>query len=72
VEQRGVAGSALGEARHLQGRLFGQLETLGFEEEQVVEVETLVEEAVTTSAIEGEQLPRDAVRSSVAPRLGTD
>jgi len=37
-----------------------------------VEVETLVEEAVTTSAIEGEQLPRDAVRSSVARRLGLD
>ncbi|MBU1183501.1 MAG: DUF4172 domain-containing protein [Proteobacteria bacterium] len=30
----------LGQARHLQGRLFGQLETLGFDEEQAVELET--------------------------------
>lgn len=58
---------------HAQGRLFGELDALGFEEErQTLEVEALVEEAVTTSAIEGERLPRDAVRSSVARRLGLE
>ncbi|MBW2733872.1 MAG: Fic family protein [Deltaproteobacteria bacterium] len=62
----------LGEARYLQGRLFGQLRTLGVEEEQALEVETIVDEAVTTSAIEGENLPPDAVRSSIARRLGLD
>lgn len=63
----------LSQAYHAQGRLFGELDSLGFEEErQAVEVEALVEEAVTTSAIEGERLSRDAVRSSVARRLGLD
>lgn len=60
----------LGEARYRQGRLIGQLHALGFEEDPAVEAEALVEEAVTTSAIEGELLPHDAVRSSVARRLG--
>ncbi|MBI5544285.1 MAG: Fic family protein [Deltaproteobacteria bacterium] len=63
----------LSRSSHAQGRLFGQLEALGFEQErQALEVEALVEEAVTTSAIEGERLSREAVRSSVARRLGLD
>ena len=61
----------LGEVRYAQGKLYGTLGSLGFEDSrQEIEVESLVEEAVTTSAIEGEQLPRPAVRSSVARRLG--
>jgi Fic family protein len=62
----------LGEARYLQGRLAGQLQTLGVELGQTLEVDTVVDEAVTTSAIEGEKLPRDAVRSSVTRQLGLD
>ena len=61
----------LGEVRYAQGKLYGALDAIGFEDSrQELEVESLVEEAVTTSAIEGEQLPRKAVRSSVARRLG--
>ncbi len=61
----------LSEACDAQGRLFGAVAALGLGEEQAaVEAEALVEEAVTTAAIEGERLARDAVRSSVARRLG--
>ena len=61
----------LGDVRYAQGKLYGALAAIGFEDSrQELEVESLVEEAVTTSAIEGEQLPRKAVRSSVARRLG--
>lgn len=61
----------LGDVRYAQGKLYGALDAIGFEDSrQELEVESLVEEAVTTSAIEGEQLPREAVRSSVAHRLG--
>ena len=62
----------LGEARFAQGRLFGELETIGFGENLRIEAGALVEEAVKTSAIEGESLPRDSVRSSVARRLGLE
>ena len=63
----------LSQAYQAQGHLFGELDALGFEEERrAVEVEAVVEEAVATSAIEGERLSRDAVRSSVARRLGLD
>jgi Fic family protein len=60
----------LSAASDRRGRLFGQLDALGFAREQ--QAEALVEEAVTTSAIEGARLSRDAVRSSVAWRLGLD
>lgn len=63
--------SPLGEACHAQGRLFGEIAVLGLEEERAsVEAEAVVEEAVTTSAIEGGRLSRASVRSSVARRLG--
>ncbi|MBI5442213.1 MAG: Fic family protein [Deltaproteobacteria bacterium] len=63
----------LAAASRAQGRLYGELGALGFEgDRQEAEAQALVEEAVTTSAIEGERLPREEVRSSVARRLGLD
>jgi len=56
----------LGAARRAQGKLLGFAEFFSLESQ----VDVLVEEAVTTAAIEGEKLDRDAVRSSVARRLG--
>jgi len=56
----------LGKARQAQGKLFGGAELFELE----IQAETLTEEALTTAAIEGENLNRDAVRSSVARRLG--
>lgn len=56
----------LGNARQAQGKLIA--ESAYFELE--LQAEVLTEEALTTAAIEGEKLDRDAVRSSVARRLG--
>ncbi|MFH1672845.1 MAG: Fic family protein [Pseudomonadota bacterium] len=56
----------IGKARQAQGKLLG--ESAFFELE--LQAEVLTEEAFTTAAIEGYKLNRDAVRSSVARRLG--
>ena len=60
----------LSEARLEQGKLLARAQSLGFELGQQAAVDILVEEAVRTSEIEGSQLNRDAVRSSVAKHLG--
>ncbi|HET6469774.1 MAG TPA: Fic family protein [Geminicoccaceae bacterium] len=60
----------LAEARRKQGLLLGGLRRIGFDMRLRAELEAVVEEAVTTSAIEGETLDRARVRSSVARRLG--
>jgi Fic family protein len=57
---------AVGRVRRAQGQLVARAEDVGLE----ARAEVLVDEAVTTAAIEGEKLPRDSVRSSVARRLG--
>ncbi len=58
--------------RDLQGRLIGRMEGLGFELREEAVLETLTEDIVKTSAIEGEFLNPIEVRSSVARRLGLD
>jgi len=60
----------LSEARLRQGRLLGKGEALGLDLGIELQVTALVDEAVTTSAIEGESLDREPLRSSVARRLG--
>ncbi|WP_299983612.1 Fic family protein [Desulfobacula sp.] len=60
----------LGNIRFSQGALITQIKELGFEIQQTARVDVLVEEALKTSAIEGERLDPDAVRSSVGRRLG--
>ena len=57
-------------ARLDQGKLLSQLTSLGFKLIREAQAEVLVEEAVKTSAIEGERLDWNSVRSSVARRLG--
>ncbi len=57
----------LGQARQAQGHLLGEVRFgLGLE----LQAELLTQEGVATAAIEGEHLNRQAVRSSVARRLG--
>ncbi|RMH40646.1 MAG: Fic family protein [Gammaproteobacteria bacterium] len=60
---------ALGECRFQQGSLLTQMRELGMEVRQQARAEVLIEEALKTSAIEGETLDPKAVRSSVARRL---
>lgn len=58
--------------RDLQGRLIGRMESMGFELREEAVLETLTEDIVKTSEIEGEILNPEEVRSSVARRLGME
>jgi len=62
----------LADLRHRQGRLLGRMEGLGFPQQKDAELVSLTEGVVQSSAIEGERLNADQVRSSVARRLGID
>ena len=57
-------------ARLEQGKLISRISALGLGLNKEAQAEVLIEEAVKTSAIEGERLNRESVRSSVARRLG--
>jgi Fic family protein len=58
--------------RHRQGRLIGRMEGLGFQLRAEAVLNTLTEDVLKSSEIEGETLDRDQVRSSIARRLGLD
>jgi Fic family protein len=55
-----------------QGRLLGRMEALGFKLRQEAVLETLTEDVLKSSEIEGERLDAWEVRSSSARRLGMD
>ena len=61
---------SLSELRVLQGKLLGRVASLGIKLENEAQADVLVEEAVRTAEIEGQKLDRNAVRSSVAVKLG--
>lgn len=65
-------GVALGGVRHKQGRLLGRMESLGVELRNEASLMVLTSDVVKSSAIEGENLNPDEVRSSIARRLGLD
>jgi Fic family protein len=56
--------------RHQQGRLLGQMEGLGFHLRGEANLDSLTKEVIGSSAIEGEKLDAEEVRSSIARRLG--
>ena len=58
--------------RHRQGKLIGQMETLGFNLRQEAVLDTLTADVIKSSEIEGENLDVAQVRSSLARRLGID
>lgn len=62
----------LSEARNLQGRLSGKMETLGFDLRDEALLETLTLDVIKSSEIEGEFLDPEQVRSSIARRLGME
>ncbi|PWU21628.1 MAG: DUF4172 domain-containing protein [Verrucomicrobia bacterium] len=62
----------LAEVRHLQGRLLGRMEQLGFRLREEATLQTLTQDVVKTSEIEGEKLDAQQVRSSLARRMGID
>jgi len=55
-----------------QGRMLGKMEALGFELRNEANLHILTEDVIKSSEIEGENLPREQVRSSIARRLGLD
>lgn len=64
--------ASLAHVRHRQGRLIGRMEALGFKLREEAVLHTLTEDVLKSSEIEGEQLDKDQVRSSIARRLGMD
>lgn len=62
--------SPLADCRKRQGMLLEKLRTIGLEDNLRTEAAVLEEDAIQTSAIEGESLDRERVRSSVATHLG--
>ncbi len=64
--------SKLADIRYRQGRLLGRMERLGFELKREASLITLTNDVVKSSAIEGESLNAEEVRSSIARRLGID
>lgn len=61
----------LAHVRHHQGRLLGRMDSLGFLRNQAA-FNTLTQDVLKTSEIEGEILNPDQVRSSLARHLGID
>lgn len=62
----------LGKVRHLQGKIFGQLGSLGFSIKEETLLSTLTLDVLKSSEIEGELLNYEQVRSSIARRLGLE
>ena len=62
----------LAEVRQLQGKLLGKVEMLGFDLRDEANLETLIQDVLKTSEIEGEILNPELVRSSIAVRLGLE
>lgn len=68
----GSIAAPLATVRHDQGRLIGRMQALGFKLREEAVLQTLTQDVVKTSEIEGEQLDATQVRSSLARRLGID
>lgn len=62
----------LANVRHLQGRLLGQMESLGFKLKEEAVLSTLTLDVLKSTEIEGEILNKDQVRSSIARKLGLE
>jgi Fic family protein len=58
--------------RRQQGRLIGGMEAISFHLREETVLQTLTQDVVKSSEIEGEILDQSLVRSSVARRLGMD
>src|SRR5437588_9292726 len=65
-----VLAGPLAALRHRQGRFVGRMEALGFPLRSEAMLQTLTQDVVKSSEIEGETLDREQVRSSIARRLG--
>ena len=62
----------LADVRNTQGKLTGKMEALGFNLQNEAFLETLTADVLKSNEIEGIVLDKQAVRSSIAHRLGID
>lgn len=62
----------LAQVHRAQGHLLGRMHDLGLDLRDQATLRVLTEDVLKTSEIEGEKLPADSVRSSIARRLGVD
>lgn len=62
----------LAAVRHRQGLLLGRMRSMGFDLRSEASLEVLISDVVKSSAIEGERLNPEEVRSSIARRLGLE
>ena len=60
----------LAEVNMLRGKLLGRISMFGFEDQNQSILDSLTQEIVHSAKIEGEDLNRDSVRSSIARQLG--
>jgi Fic family protein len=67
-----VLAQPLAQVSAAHGRLVGRLADVGFELRTQASLIALTDDVIKTSAIEGEPLDLDTVRSSIARRLGLD
>lgn len=70
-DEAGLSG-LLAAVRHEQGRLLGQMDSLGFETRQEASLRVLTQDAINTAEIEGETYNPRSVRSSIARKLGIE
>lgn len=70
-DEKGIQ-ALVGEVRHQQGKIIGQMNALGFSVQETTSLATLTEDIIKSSEIEGEMLNYDQVRSSIARRLGIE
>ncbi|MCC9168920.1 Fic family protein [Pontibacter harenae] len=68
----GHLSNLLGEVRYVQGRMIGRMEALGFSVRSETILQTLTQDVLKSTEIEGELLDPEQVRSSIARRLGMD
>jgi len=68
----GTLATPLASVRHKQGRLLGKMLALGFDLRAEASLDVLISDVIKSSAIEGQELDADEVRSSIARRLGID
>jgi len=68
--QDAVVSTSLGEVRLLQGKVLGQMHSLGFSSKEKRNLEMLSSELLNSFGIENEGLDQEQVRSSLAQHLG--
>jgi Fic family protein len=62
----------LGDVRHRQGKILGQMQAFGFKIQEEAMLQALTLDVVKSSEIEGKLLNEEQVRSSIARRLGIE